>query len=131
MEHCTWINIKALIVCNMEGADEHLLDMSEPSTISESSMRDTTSAVSAPFRSSSPRVLNEAKARLCRLQSATTYIHVCMIKFCQVPEQPVQINLLQLGLDVFFLYSCNADILNIIFVLQERGLHDVSQLEVL
>lgn len=64
--------MKALLVANMEGADGYLLDMREPSTISESSMRDTTSAVSAPFRSSSPRVLNEAKARFCTLQSATT-----------------------------------------------------------
>ena len=42
---------------------KHLLDMREPSSMSESSIRDTTSAVSTPFSSSSPLFLKVANER--------------------------------------------------------------------
>ena len=50
----------------------HLLDMSEPRTMSESSMREMISDVSSPLNKSSPRVLNPAKLRFWTAQSAFT-----------------------------------------------------------
>ena len=56
-----------------------LLDMREPSTMSESSMREMISWVSSPLSSSSPRVLNGAKAKFCTAQSALTCFSLASI----------------------------------------------------
>lgn len=64
----------------------HLLLNKELSTIKLSSKNETISEVSAPFKRSSPRFLNEAKENSCELHSATTWANFASMSFSLTAE---------------------------------------------